>query len=356
MADAVPLSLAGQRVMPGQRGVVPIPVTTGLNGADLRLWVHALHGWSAGPTVALICTMHGDEWFSIAALRDLIGRIDPRRMSGTVLVVPVANPPALGMQQRNTPDDADSPDLNRAFPGIHTWRSDQLVRTLTDHVLHAADVLLDFHMGPWGATFRDVLIGDDYPDPAVVARSEELALAFGSPIIRRAGVVRHFPGPRSSIGYAGGVLGIPALGVEVGGAGFGPALESTWRESTVRGVLAVLHTLGMVDDPPPPRPARQLIYHTSHRVNPSKGGLLRSRFGGTALATEVTAGTVLGEVISPYTFSVIEELVAPASGLLFYTARDHPVHPGDWAFGIAQTSDPRARWVVNEPKPVDGGR
>lgn len=356
MADAVSLLLAGRTVVPGRHEVVGIPVTTGLNGADLRLWVHALRGWSAGPTVALICTMHGDEWFSIAPLRDLVARIDPRRMSGTLLVVPVANPPALGMQQRNTPDDADSPDLNRAFPGTHTWRTDQLARTLTEHVLNIADVLLDFHMGPWGSTFRDVLIGDDYPDAAVVARSEELALAFGSPIIRRAGVVRNFPGPRSSIGYAGGVLGIPALGVEVGGAGFGPVLESAWRQSTVDGVTAVLAALGMVDDVPAPRPARQLIYRTSHRVNPTRGGLLRSRFGGAALATEVTAGTLLGEVISPYTFEVIEELIAPADGMLFYTARDHPVHPGDWAFGIAQTSDPHARWVVNEPGTVDGGR
>jgi predicted deacylase len=59
----------------------------------------------------------------------------------------------------------------------------------------------------------------------------------------------------------------------------------------------------------------------------------------------VEAGSLLGEVVSPYTFGVLEELHAPADGLLFYTARDYPVHPGDWAFGVADTDSATSRWV-----------
>lgn len=347
MTEAAPLTVADRVIEPGSRRAVAVPVTTGLNGAQLRLWVHAVHGRRPGPTLALICTLHGGEWFSIPPLRQLVEETDPASLSGTLLVVPVANPPALGMQSRNTPDDADSPDMNRVFPGTHTWRSDQLAKALTETVLSRADALLDFHMGPWGSTFRDILVGGDYPDPDVVTRSEELALAFGSPIVRRADIVSHFPGPRSSIGYAGGVLGIPALGVEVGGAGFSPALEAGWKKATVDGTRAVMAKLGMIAQAPAVLPPRQLVYRTSHRVNPKNGGVLRSRFGGDKLATGVTAGTVLGEVVSPYTFEVIEELVAPVDGLLFYTARDHPLHPGSWAYGIAQTSGPDVRWIDN---------
>lgn len=352
MAGAASRTVAGVVVEPGHRAAVPVPVTTGLNGAPLRQWVHVVHGREPGPTLALICTLHGEEWFSIGALRQLVAETDPAGLRGTLLVVPVANPPALGMQSRDTPHDgADSPDMNRVFPGTHTWRTDQLARALTDHVLAGADALLDFHMGPWGSAFTDILIGDDYPDPAVVTRSQELALAFGSPIIRRADIVGRFPGPRSSIGYAGAVLGIPALGVEVGGAGFAPELENAWRKSTVDGVRAVMAELDMVDAAPPVRPQRQLVYRTGHRVNPTVGGVLRSRYGGDKLATAVTAGTVLGEVVSPYTFEVLEELVAPVDGLLFYTARDHPLHPGSWAFGIAQTTGSDVTWIENAGGP-----
>jgi hypothetical protein len=245
------------------------------------------------------------------------------------------------------PDESDSPDLNRIFPGPLSWTSDQLVATITNQVLANADALLDFHMGSWGSTFRDILIGDDQPDPAVSDEAERLALAFGSPIIRRSNVVTGFPGPRSSIGYAGGVLGIPALGVEVGGPGFGPTLEQGWKADMIRGVRAVMGAMGMIDGAPDARPARQLIYRKSHRVNPSIGGYLRSLHGGESLGRAVRRGTLLGEVVSPYTFEVLEQLQSPVDGCLFYTARDYMVRPGDWAYGVADTEDPGVRWIDN---------
>jgi predicted deacylase len=335
--------IGDRSVNAGERALIDLPVTVGLNGSQLSIAVHVVQGVEPGPTVCLLSTLHGGEWFSVAALRRLAASVQPDALRGTLLIVPVANPPALARQSRNTPGESDSPDMNRIFPGPLTWTSDQLVAAIAASVVDRSDCLLDFHMGPWGSAFQDILIGNDFPD-GVAQEAERLALAFGSPIIRRANVVTGFPGPKSSIGYAGGVRGVPALGVEVGGAGFGPTLEERWLKSTVDGCLAVFGALGMIDHAPDPRPARQLVYRRSHRVNPSVGGILRSRFAGSALAAEVAAGTVLGEVQSPYTGEVIEELRAPVDGLLFYVARDHPIHPGGWAFGVAALDD-SARWV-----------
>ncbi|MGQ0568843.1 MAG: succinylglutamate desuccinylase/aspartoacylase family protein [Armatimonadota bacterium] len=350
------LSIGGHLVGPGERRAIRLPITTGLNGAELALWVHVVRGRTPGPVLTLLSTLHGGEWFSIDVLRQIVRGTDPATLQGAVIAVPVANPPALARQTRNMPDESDSPDLNRIFPGTHTWTSDQLASAIAREVMPQASCLLDFHMGPWGSAFQDILIGDDYPQPGLSDETERLALAFGSPIIRRAKVVSGFPGPKSSIGYAGGVLGIPALGVEVGGVGFGPRLEDIWRQRTVDGVRAVMGALGMIDGAPNPRPSRQLIYRTGHRVNPTKGGFLRSSFGGDALGREVDKGTLLGEVMSPYTLTAIEQLRAPARGLLFYVARDYPVRPGDWAFGIANTEDGTARWVENATRAVGGSR
>jgi predicted deacylase len=329
----------------GTRTRVDLPVTMGLNGQPLALSAHVLRGVTPGPVVALLSTLHGNEWFSIFAMRRLVESLDPQRLRGTVIVVPVANPPAFGRLTRNMPDPSDSPDLNRVFPGQWTWTSDLIAATLTDHVLRQATCLLDFHVGPWGHADCDILIGDDLP-PEVAAESERLALAFGSPIVRRSNVVSSFPGPRSAIGYAGNVLGIPSLGVEIGGAGFAPELERAWIQSTVDGVLAVFGALEMIENPPDPRPVRQLVYRNAHRVNPRVGGWLHSRYGGDRLGQPVTAGTLLGAVHSPYTDEIIEELRAPVDGLLYYVSRNYPVHPGGWAFGIA-ASDGDARWVEN---------
>ncbi len=344
LAKAFPMG--GETIAAGARGVVPLHVTTALNGAPVRISAHVVHGRQPGPVVTLLSTVHGAEWFSVEPIRRVLQEADPETLRGTIVAVPVANPPALRQQMRNMPDGSDSPDLNRIFPGPLTWTSDQLAATLAEHVFAPATHLLDFHMGPWGSAFRDILVGDDFPDPAVTEESERLALAFGSPIIRRANLVTGFPGPKSSMGYAGGVLGIPTMGVEVGGVGFGPRIEDAWITATVDGIHAVLGALDMIDDAPDPRPARQLVYGRSHRVNPSVGGLLRSHFGGDDLGRAVEKGELLGEVHSPYTFELLEELRAPADGLLFYTARNYPVDPGDWAFGVADTDG--AEWIDNK--------
>lgn len=329
------------------KSVVPVDVTSTLSGGRVRLWLHIVEGARPGPTLSVISGMHGAEWFSIPALRTLVENLDPDEMAGTLIVAPVANPPALGLNTRNMPDESDSPDLNRIFPGTHTWTTDQIAAAITRHVLEPASVVVDLHMGPWGSAFCDVLVGQDYPSPTVVETSQRLALAFGSPIVRKANVVTGFPGPRSAIGYAGGVLGIPAIAAEVGGAGFSPQLEGQWKRQTVDGLLAVMAEMEMLPERSRPKPPEQLIYSTAHRVNPSRAGILRSRFGGDKLATAVSSGQILGEVTDPYTFEVVEELIAPAAGLLFYTSRDYPVRPGDWAFGIAATDQGSVSWVRN---------
>ena len=345
---ATDLIVGGRKIEPGQKVAVRIPVTTGLNGAELALWVHVVRGAKPGPHLGLLSALHGGEWASIPPLRQLIAETDPATLSGAILAVPVGSPPSLALNTRNIPDEADSPDPNRIFPGPLTWTSDQLVATMSREVIAKSTHLLDFHMGPWGSAFADILVGGDFPKAGLSDESERLALAFGSPIIRRANVVSGFPGPRSSIGYAGGVLGIPALGVELGGAGFGATIETEWRQRTVDGVRSVMAAIGMLAKAPVDRrPPRQLIYGKSHRVNPTKGGFLRSRFSGDALGMEVAKGTLLGEVFSPYTFKLLEELRAPVRGLLFYVARNYPVHPGDWAFGVADLDDPNVRWVDN---------
>jgi predicted deacylase len=108
-----------------------------------------------------------------------------------------------------------------------------------------------------------------------------------------------FPGPRSSIGYAGSVLEIPALGLENGGLGFGPRIEEQWHEATVDGVRAVMNAIGMLEYARKRRlPGRQLVYRTSHRVNSTKGGFLRPRVTADDLGQPVEAGALLGEVVS----------------------------------------------------------
>jgi predicted deacylase len=264
-------------------------------------------------------------------------------MSGTVLMVPVCNPIALGIGQRNTQHESDGPDQNRIWPGVNTWLAESMTKVIDREVVQRCDALLDFHLGPWGSAFAEVFYGIDYPDQALVQRCRDLALAFGYPAVGQGRVVEVFPGPRSLMGYAGAVLGIPALGVEIGGGGFGREEEQEWEDDTVRGVINVLKKMAVWAGPLA-RPERLLTYTRKHRVNPRCGGYLVPERRPEKLLREVKKGEILGRIFSPYTFEELEILRAPVDGWIGFMPRTYAIRPGHWGFGIVDADG--AEWIT----------
>lgn len=330
--------------MPTSHSVVRLPVTREADGSEISVAVHRLSG-AAGPTLTLLGPQHGDEWWTVRLLREVVEDLAARDLAGTVVVVPVCNPPALRDRTRVTQTDADEPDMNRSWGGANTWIANRLCAILDEHVVSLSDVLMDLHLGPAGTAFGAVCYGNDYPDQAVADRSRELALAFGYPVVGEMAVCGQFPGPRSLAGYAGTAHGIPTVLVEIGGAGHGVAREREWLDRCRAGIINVARAMGIIaaqtalPDAPyagsgEPAP-RTLLYRAARRVNPSYGGLLSPVRDDHRLGEFIPAGTVLGLVHCPQTFELLETLTTPEDGYLFYYAAARMVRPGDWAFGVA---------------------
>jgi predicted deacylase len=338
-----PLRLGSSELGHG-RHLLRLPVTTDLDGAEIALYVHAVVGARPGPTLTLTSTLHGVEWLSIEMIRRVIERLDPDTLSGAVLGLPVVNPPALRSSSRTAPDNSDSPDLNRIFPGKHTWINDLIAKTVVEHVLPVTSALVDFHLGIWGSSFGYVAYGGDFPDPAVTEASRAMAQAFDFELVCQERLLGSFPGPNSLAGYAGAKLGIPSCIGELGGAGFSRSEEEAWIEATVTGLQNVMRSLGMLPGSNA-KPRRHLYFENKVRVNPSVGGMLHPAQEEERLGREVKEGELLATVVSPYTFEVLEELRAPFDGYLAWIPRWYPVRPGDWAFGVIPKDDPTTRWV-----------
>jgi predicted deacylase len=240
--------LADVPTTPG-RHLARVPVTVDLNGHDVAVWTHVLRGARSGPTLALLSGVHGNEWGHIEFLARLVREFQPDEVAGTVLVVPTANPAALGALTRAVPDDADQPDVNRSFPGEgrrFTWLAEQIATAIASEIVARADAILDFHLGIWGATMGSSIVGVDYSDPLVNRRCMDLALAFGTPLIFASRVVGAFPGPRSLLGYAAEKAGVPVSGSMLGGTGFERPLEEAWQAANLRGIRNVMQHLGML--------------------------------------------------------------------------------------------------------------
>ncbi|RVD12886.1 succinylglutamate desuccinylase/aspartoacylase family protein, partial [Mesorhizobium sp. M4B.F.Ca.ET.017.02.2.1] len=67
-----------------------------------------------GPTALLTGGNHGDEYEGPLALYDLARTLDPREVTGTVIIVPAMNYPAFRAGTRTSP--IDKGNLNRSFP------------------------------------------------------------------------------------------------------------------------------------------------------------------------------------------------------------------------------------------------
>src|SRR5579864_5078659 len=119
------------------------------------------------------------------ALLDFAERCDPATVLGTVVLVPVANPPAFAAHQRRSP--LDGLDLNRTFPGRPDGTpSERLAHRLVHDLLAGADLVFTLHS--WYATGM-VVPHVEVPDggDAVSRKSWEAAAAAGFTRIRGGG-------------------------------------------------------------------------------------------------------------------------------------------------------------------------
>jgi predicted deacylase len=305
-----------------------INVCTLASGAPLRLAIYDIAGSRDGPTLGVSAVIHGDEVTGPEIVRRVIEQLEPAQVRGRVRLIPVANPLAFQSVTRGMPLAVEAGNLNRVFPGDPGLDlASRLARALEVHFLDTITHLVDLHAG---GTFPVV-------DYSISLRDLEMALAFGQR------VVRPVDGYAGTMGALAAARGKPSVVAEVGG---GYALDAEYIEMGVRGVLNVMRHLGMLDGRPQ-LPPTQTVVREITTLRPGHGGLLYSSLGLDQMNWEVAGGTLLGRVVSPYTFETLEELRAPFGRNVVLLLRPGitPVNPGDYAYMLGNLDG--ARTVTN---------
>jgi predicted deacylase len=335
------LDIAGTKVLAGTTRLVKIPVTQDL-AMPVDIYTHAVAGRRVGPTLLLLSMLHGNEWFSVLILRELLRRLDPETLSGNVLAVPVANTAAFATGTRVIVDDSDEPDANRTFGGIYDWMTNQITRVIERELFTCSTHLIDYHVSGWGSTMADVSFTEDFRDPDVSERSREMALSYGFPVMHALRIHTGLRGPRTSVGFAGESYKIAGMVAGIGGLGFGESQEREWLELNVKGTMSVMRHLGMLEGKPE-RVKRVLRIGDYWRVSPRVGGFIEPVIGLDRQFTEFGKGELMARVVSPLTLEVVDELRSPGIGTLFYSCRSYMARPGAWAFGVADME--RSEWI-----------
>lgn len=264
----------------GKRYLFQLPVAGMPDGSTVSIPVNVAKGAAEGPTVVVVAGHHGDEHEGPTALINVWERMQPDAMRGTVVVVPVLNPPAFRAARRRSLED--DVDLNRVFPGLQdgslTYR---IANVFVEEVLTEADFVLSMHGWSAGYVVEPYV---EFPgwastSPAAWAAARTFGTALINPLDAGPGRLMTEASAR----------GIPLIEVEIGGLGSTrPRLRGLYET----GIDRLLRHLGTLDGPPPSVEVPVTTINRNEYLAPV-GGLLRPA---VEVGERVSTGQALGTI------------------------------------------------------------
>jgi len=292
-----------------------------VGGVTLQVPVAIVHGSVPGPRVAVTAGIHGAEYVSIAALRDVALGLDPLFVRGTLVAVLTASPSAFAARSIYV-NPLDGLNLNRQFPGDPAGSPTQrLAHWITTNVIAGSDVFVDMHCGDMNEALVSFTGIEETGNAGVDRRSRLLAQAYGLRYL----LIGPSPGTTTT---AAAALGIPAVLGEVGGQGRWPASDVALHAA---GFRRVLRAAGLIDDAPD-EPAH------ATEVLPTEAWMRATTTGYWHPALEVgdrvAAGSVVGEVQDAFG-AVLERPEAPMDGVVIFLVSSLAMNAGDPLLALA---------------------
>jgi len=172
------LTVGTATAAPGQKATGAIEVPAGSDPAT-SIPVVVINGTKPGPVLALVSGLHGTEYTSIIALEQLIGKLDPRDVSGAVIILPLVNIASFNQKVPHV-NPVDRKSMNRFYPGnpngTQTERASYLI---TREVVDKCDHLIDLHGGDLDESLRPYAYWSRTGNAALDRVSREMVLAFG---------------------------------------------------------------------------------------------------------------------------------------------------------------------------------
>ncbi|SHI70914.1 hypothetical protein SAMN02745181_0701 [Rubritalea squalenifaciens DSM 18772] len=304
------ITIAGTTINPGEQATVAIPYGTYSSYETVHLKAHVRVSKKPGPTLLVTAGIHGDEVNGTEIVRRLMKEKFIKRMSGTLITIPVINAPAYSNRSRYMPDRRD---LNRLFPGAPSGSlGARLAHTLCEYILPHVDLVIDLHTGTVNRA--------NLPQLRVSPGDKEanrLAKIFSPPVLLIASI------REGSFRHACSKRGIPVLLYESGEA---LRLDTPSIRFALRGIRSVMRELGMISKSSTKRFKLQpVVCKKSLWERAPMGGIFTPL---VQLGRAVNQGDTLGFMADPFGDTEIP-IIASYDGILIGRTNEGVADEGD---------------------------
>jgi predicted deacylase len=185
-----------------------------------------------GKNVFISGGMHGDEINGIELVERFVRTLNPERLSGTVVFLPLLNPSGFQHQMRNV--FYDDKDLNRCFGRRGKSISYRMAKNIIDEAVRKCEFGIDCH-----DSGRDRIL---FPHSRIFKEksgvTDELASIFGTDVVMRRDAEPGMIALESYKGYR-----VPVLTVEAGG---GMIIRNEFIRQSLTGLRNILSYYGML--------------------------------------------------------------------------------------------------------------
>lgn len=289
-----------------------------------------IKGTQAGPTFAVIAGIHGMEYPTIVSLLELKQEIDPAKLKGNLVIIPIVNQAAF-FKRVPFLNPADSLNLNRVFPGAKDGSITQVMADfMTTKLYPAIDILLDMHGGDVGEDLIPFICYYDNKEfKQQTEQAAQLSLASG---FKRIVVYPYQLTTTQPAMYAFKQAvrqGITAFSIEIGKLG---ALSTQEVQETKTAVFRIMETLNMYTTGLKPIHQKPIYYTQQFYIPVPVQGIFYSSI---KAGDQVQKGAVLGTIKDVFG-NLLAEIKAPESGIVLYKTGTPPVNVGETLFCIGR--------------------
>jgi len=284
--------------------------------------VTLIKGKQQGPVFTIIAGVHGYEYPPIVAIQELLKEIDPSKLTGSLVIIPIAN---IASFYTRTPflNPLDKINLNNAFPGKQDGSiTEQIAHFITSEIIPESDVLLDIHAGDANEDLLPFICYYDHTGrPQQTEQAAALSKASGFENIVSYPYTLKDDEPALYAFKQAVQDGKTALSIESGKLGNVQIEAVALIKSGVYNILASLEMYGTSEGD------KDEVTHYNQQayLKASEQGIFISdvKAGDTVIKNDV-----VGQITDEFG-RLIKEVKAPESGTVLYIIGTPPVNPGE---------------------------